>query len=503
MPQRRAHFGSYAVVDTCIKPLVLNPRKNARRVVGSADNVAFGSARERFHESDYYLEDGDPGGNRMFAPHVGRSAIRETQLHSDVVAHGVVGEKSTVKGWSHPQDGIKGARGWCGGAYHSSFAPDDTNPLRDKHANLMGMAGNESRLQELQKLRNEKLMQMPGPGSYHVETSRSPRSFRRPESGGPKDRARDGKTLREVEMSLFDRHQAPFRSYALGPGYYRPEVAKDRTQSRRMAQPVTAAFKPAHSTRAECLSVTLLTGHHWRERVPRLGSEEHRRQSDARDDVGKAWPGMEAEASKEEQNELRHSPEYRKLQADLDSRLSKPKVASHAPGLLVSRVAAPKAFMRHERLSTSIADRSWVDSRAGSPDAAAQNIGSWASHDRRAEGVPVQYGLNREELPPRAPSAPPQDLMLRDSLDAAKYSSLRPEKSDGPASFRGVPPNQKEILRDYMLTAEEGRGKMSEARRAAERAVLYEQRRMNWQLRSTDSPAQLQQQSPTKPQMHV
>uniref|UniRef100_A0A7S1SS97 Uncharacterized protein n=1 Tax=Tetraselmis chuii TaxID=63592 RepID=A0A7S1SS97_9CHLO len=187
----------------------------------------------------------------------------------------------------------------------------------------------------------------------------------------------------------------------------------------------------------------------------------------------------------------------------MDSRLSKPKVASHAPGLLVSRVAAPKAFMRHERLSTSIADRSWVDSRAGSPDAAAPNIGSWASHDRRAEGVPVQYGLNREELPPRAPSAPPQDLMLRDSLDAAKYSSLRPEKSDGPASFRGVPPNQKEILRDYMLTAEEGRGKMSEARRAAERAVLYEQRRMNWQLRSTDSPAQLLQQSPTKPQMHV
>jgi hypothetical protein len=46
-----------------------------------------------------------------------------------------------------------------------------TNPLRDKHANLMGMAGNESRLQELQKLRNEKLMQMPGPGSYHVEVS--------------------------------------------------------------------------------------------------------------------------------------------------------------------------------------------------------------------------------------------------------------------------------------------------------------------------------------------
>lgn len=86
MPQRRANY-AYAVVDTCVKPPVTNPRKYAARVMGASDAVAFGSARERFHESHYYLEDGDPGGNRMFAPHVGRSErsrlFSHSPLHSD------------------------------------------------------------------------------------------------------------------------------------------------------------------------------------------------------------------------------------------------------------------------------------------------------------------------------------------------------------------------------------------------------------------------------------
>lgn len=86
MPQRRAHY-AYAVVDTCVKPSLLNPRKYAARVMSEPEAIGFGSSRERFHESHYYLEDGDPGGNRMFAPHVGRSerhcrAVPAAELHT-------------------------------------------------------------------------------------------------------------------------------------------------------------------------------------------------------------------------------------------------------------------------------------------------------------------------------------------------------------------------------------------------------------------------------------
>lgn len=52
-------------------------------------------------------------------------------------------------------------------------------------------------------------------------------------------------------------------------------------------------------------------------------------------------------------------------QANLDKRLSQPKVA-YGPALHISRVAAPKALLRHERLSSSLVDHNWVDHRSDS-----------------------------------------------------------------------------------------------------------------------------------------
>lgn len=144
------------------------------------------------------------------------------------------------------------------------------------------------------------------------------KSYRRPESGGPKDR-HNGKTLRELEMELHTKQRNPgILSNGTGPGYYRADIAKDRTQSRRVPQPVTAAFKRATGgrNRAECVSVTMLTGHHWRERVPRLG------EGDGEDGggMGTAWPHLVEEASDAGNGRrLATSAEYRKVQVRLDS----------------------------------------------------------------------------------------------------------------------------------------------------------------------------------------
>lgn len=61
--------------------------------------------------------------------------------------------------------------------------------------------------------------------------------------------------------------------------------------------------------------------------------------------------------------------------------------------------------------------------------------------------------MAREELPARAPSAPPQDPAVTHSLESTGLSMLRAEKSDGPASFRGLEPTRRGVvLQDYLLT---------------------------------------------------
>jgi hypothetical protein len=65
----------------------------------------------------------------------------------------------------------------------------------------------------------------------------------------------------------------------VGPGYYEAAASKDKTQSRRLKQPVVSNWKKGYTSKAECLSATILAGHHWKEKVPRLGEcdEQHAR----------------------------------------------------------------------------------------------------------------------------------------------------------------------------------------------------------------------------------
>lgn len=50
-------------------------------------------------------------------------------------------------------------------------SPMQVDPLLLKGANLMELAGNETRLQELQRLRERKLAPSPGPGAYELSVS--------------------------------------------------------------------------------------------------------------------------------------------------------------------------------------------------------------------------------------------------------------------------------------------------------------------------------------------
>lgn len=60
-----------------ISPHVKYPSVNAKKfgmsITDSAEKCGFGSSTERFHQSAYYLEHGEPGGNRLFSPQVGKS----------------------------------------------------------------------------------------------------------------------------------------------------------------------------------------------------------------------------------------------------------------------------------------------------------------------------------------------------------------------------------------------------------------------------------------------
>ena len=96
------------------------------------------------------------------------------------------------------------------------------------------------------------------------------RSYRRPESGGPKPRI-DGRSLRDVENERDMRHARGESTSSVGPGHYEAPYSREKTQFRRTQQPVVANYRARHTERAECVSVTLMTGHHWRERIPRLG----------------------------------------------------------------------------------------------------------------------------------------------------------------------------------------------------------------------------------------
>lgn len=102
--------------------------------------------------------------------------------------------------------------------------------------------------------------------SYH-------KSYRRPESGGPKQYV-DGRSMRALDTDMHwqtDGYCGRVRG-SPGPGHYDAETSRDRTQSRRLQQPVIANYKRGHTKKAECLSITLLTGHHWKEKVPQLGN---------------------------------------------------------------------------------------------------------------------------------------------------------------------------------------------------------------------------------------
>eukprot|EP00951_Prasinocladus_malaysianus_P001311 scaffold8997_cov45-Prasinocladus_malaysianus.AAC.1 len=183
------------------------------------------------------------------------------------------------------------------------------NPLLEKGSDLAQLAGNETRLRELQALRDRKLYQPPGPGSYELQVCLclepsisnfdvtvvyprrqglmgiilllmeiyqgdiKPVSYRRPESGGPKSQI-GGKTMREMERERFDEFIHGGRD-SPGPGYYNIARAKDQTQSRKLPQPVGANFRKGYTRRAECLSVAMLTGHHWRDLVPPLGEPDN------------------------------------------------------------------------------------------------------------------------------------------------------------------------------------------------------------------------------------
>lgn len=63
----------------------------------------------------------------------------------------------------------------------------------------------------------------------------------------------------------------------VGPGTYDAAFSVDKTQSQRLQQPVISNWKKRYTTKAECLSVTLLAGHHWKEKVPRLGDGDESR----------------------------------------------------------------------------------------------------------------------------------------------------------------------------------------------------------------------------------
>ena len=52
-----------------VKPASTNTRKLAFHATESLEKVAFGSNVDRFHRSYYYLEDGDPGANKLFSAH--------------------------------------------------------------------------------------------------------------------------------------------------------------------------------------------------------------------------------------------------------------------------------------------------------------------------------------------------------------------------------------------------------------------------------------------------
>ena len=65
MPRYRRNYP--VTISRHVKPTVINPKKFAFNLEESADQVAFGSNVKRFHESHYYLEDGDPGANKLFS----------------------------------------------------------------------------------------------------------------------------------------------------------------------------------------------------------------------------------------------------------------------------------------------------------------------------------------------------------------------------------------------------------------------------------------------------
>ena len=96
----------------------------------------------------------------------------------------------------------------------------------------------------------------------------------------------EGRSLRSIETA------PQFRTTStIGPGYYDAASSKDKTQSRRLQQPVISNWKQGHTSKAECLSVTLLAGFHWKQKVPRLGEGDEQQQKPTGEDGQKPRPG--------------------------------------------------------------------------------------------------------------------------------------------------------------------------------------------------------------------
>mmetsp|Transcript_31919 Transcript_31919/g.75846 ORF Transcript_31919/g.75846 Transcript_31919/m.75846 type:complete len:392 (-) Transcript_31919:83-1258(-) len=376
--------------------------------------------------------------------------IRDSNLYSSAIAHGPASEVSCVKGWPSPQDFIKGRRGWCGGAYYSSFAPESTESILKKSTHITRLAGKETGFQAMTNVRQIEPVGTPGPGSYEIQNSFGKQSCRRPDSG-PKTFT--GYSIREQEVDRFRRHNGivdPTGSN-IGPGHYSVDKSKDRTQFRRLQQPVTANYKPRLTRRAECQSVNLMMGHHWRDLMPR---------------VGEISPGHNGnESFRPTTTKETTSPEYREYQANLDARLSKPKQQVFLP------FRYPQATLAYQLIGPT---------------------GTLFQPNRTSEVLPQQdckiqnksqHTIMKNEASARAPSAPPQDFKEEhEQYNCQEFGpSLRAQHSEGTCSQQ----RKQSYSRITPKVLVEGEHQRAQAVKAAEKAAKQEQRRMEWQVRSS------------------